>query len=105
MKNKNDRKNLLKLENNLFKPKKYYDYDDIEYKGIRDVRNSFNLSTDEDYYKLITTDDAFNDNYIEYESIGDKDKRLTIKEYLDMIRPYLINVKMIIKLKANRKFT
>ena len=33
--------------------------------------------------------DAFNSNYIEYESNSDKDKILTIKEYLDMIKPYL----------------
>ena len=33
-----------------------------------------------------------NNNYIEYESIGDRDKTLTIKECLDMIRPYLIDV-------------
>ena len=25
---------LSELEENLFKPKNYYDYDDIEYKGI-----------------------------------------------------------------------
>ena len=50
--------NLLELERNLFKPKKYYHYDDIEYKGIRDVENLFNLSTDEDYYKLIRTNGA-----------------------------------------------
>ena len=31
-------KNLLKLEKNLFKLKKFYDYDDIEYRRIRDVR-------------------------------------------------------------------
>ena len=42
-------KNLLELENNLFKPKKYYGYDDIKYKRIRDVRNLFDLSIDEDY--------------------------------------------------------
>ena len=41
-------KNLLKLEKNPSKLKKYYDYDDIEYRGIRDVRNVFNLSTNED---------------------------------------------------------
>ena len=63
--------------------------DDIKYKGIRDVRNLFDLSIDEDYYKPIRTNDAFNNNYIEYESIGDKDKTLTIKEYRDMIGPYL----------------
>ena len=32
---------------------------------------------------------AFNDIYIEYESRGDKDKDLSPKEYLDVIRPYL----------------
>ena len=51
------------------------------------------MLTDEDYYKAITTEDAFNGNYIEYESIGDEDKKLTIKECLDMIRPYLIDIK------------
>ena len=84
-------KNLLELEKNLFKQKKYYD-DDIKYKGIRDVRNLFDLSIDEDYYKPIKTNDSFNNNYIEYESKGDKDKTLSIKEYLDKIRPYLSDI-------------
>ena len=35
------------------------------------------------------TNDGFNNNYIKYESNGDKDKTLTIKEYLYMIKPYL----------------
>ena len=30
--------------------------------------------TDEDYYKPISTKSAFNGNYIEYESKGDKNK-------------------------------
>ena len=30
-------RNLAKLEENLSKTKKYYDYDDIEYRGIRNV--------------------------------------------------------------------
>ena len=38
------------------------------------------------------TDSAFNNNYIQYESRGNKDKILTISEYLDMIRPYLSNI-------------
>ena len=54
--------NLIELEENLFKLNKYYDYDDIEYKGIRDVENLFNQSTDEDYYKPIKTKSAFNSN-------------------------------------------
>ena len=50
---------------------------------------AFNQSIDEDYYKPIWTKSAFNGNYVEYESKGDKNKNLSPKEYLDMIRPYL----------------
>ena len=41
---KETEKNLLELEESLFKLKKYYDYDDTKYKGIRDVRNLFDPS-------------------------------------------------------------
>ena len=85
------KKNLLELEKNLFELKKYYDYDDIEYKGIRDVQNFFTLSIDEDDYMPIRTS-GFNCNYMEYESKGYKDKILSIKEYLNIIRPYLSDI-------------
>ena len=78
-------KNLTELEGNLSKTKKYYDYNDIEYKEIRDVKDLFDLSIDEDYCKPIITNGAFNNNYIQYESKGDKGKILTPNEYLDMI--------------------
>ena len=67
-------KNLNKLEKSLFKPKKYYDDDDPEQRRIRDVENLFIQSADEDYWKPIETNSAFNSNYIEYETKGDKDK-------------------------------
>ena len=85
-------KNLLRLEKSLSKLKKYYDYDDIDYRGIRDVKLLFDLSIDEDCYESIKTNDAFNSNYIEYESKGDKNKTLSIKEYLNMIRAYLRDI-------------
>ena len=69
--------------------KAYHDYGDIEQRGIRVVRNLFNLSIDEDYYKPIRTNSAFNGNYIEYEMKGDKNKTLSVKEYYNMIRTYL----------------
>ena len=50
------------------------------------ARILFDLSIDEDYYKPIINSNC---NYIEYESMGDKEKILTIKEYLDRFRPYL----------------
>ena len=82
-------KNLDELERNLSKTKKYYDCDDAEYRGIKDVKDLFDLSIDEDYYKPIITNSAFNSNYIQYERRGSKDKILTVNEYLDIIRPYL----------------
>ena len=99
-------KNLLELEESLYKHKKYYDYDDFEYKGIRDVENLFNQSTDGDYYKSIRTISVFDDknNYIEYEINGDKDKILSVKYYLDMIRPYLRDIINDHKTQENGKF-
>ena len=97
-------RNLIELEESLFKPKKYYDYDNTEYKGIRDVKDLFDLSIDEHYYKPIITNSAFNNNYIQYESKENKDKILTINEYLDMIRPYLSDIINDHKIKVNGKF-
>ena len=41
------------------------------------------------YYKPIRTEGAFNDNYIEYESRGNKGKSLSPEVYLDVIKPFL----------------
>ena len=81
-------RNLTELEENLSKTEKYYDCDDIEHNGIRDVKDLFDLSFDEDYYKPIITKGAFNNNYIQYESKGDQGKNLSIKIYLNIIKPY-----------------
>ena len=54
--------NLLELEKSIFRLEKNYDYYDTEYKGIRDIKNLFDLSTDEDYYKPIKTKSAFKNN-------------------------------------------
>ena len=73
-------KNLTELEENLLKSKEYYEYDDSEYKGIKNVRDLFDLSIDEDYYKPMLVKSAFDGNYIRYESRGDKGKNLSIKK-------------------------
>ena len=76
------------------KVKKYYNYDDIEYKWIREIQNLFNKLIDEDYYKPTRNITVFDNknNHIEFESKGDKDKTLSVKEYHDMIRPFLSNM-------------
>ena len=89
---KKTRKYLNKLEEKIYELNKYYDYDDIKYRGIRDLRDLFDLSISEEYYKPIIVKSASNNNYIQYESKGDKDKILTIREYLNMIRPYLLDM-------------
>ena len=86
------KKNLDELERGLSNTKKYFDYDDAEYRGIKDVKDLSNLLNDEDYYEQIITKGAFNNNCIQYESRGNKDKILTVNEYLDIIRPYLTNM-------------
>ena len=83
---------LEKIEKSLSKLKKYHDYEDTEYKGIREVKNLFGLSIDEDYYKPIKANDAFNSNYIDYESKGKRNKTLSVKEHLNIIRPYLRDI-------------
>ena len=85
-------RNLTELEENLSKTKKYCDYDDIEYRGIRNVKDVFDLSVDEDYYKPIIAKGAFDGSYTQYESKGDKGKNLLIKEYLNIINPYLSDI-------------
>ena len=60
-------RNLTELEENLSKTKKYYDYDETEYKGIKNVEDLFDLLIDGDYYKPIITNGAFNNSYIQYE--------------------------------------
>ena len=49
-------------------------------------------SDKEDYYKPIRIVNAFSNNYIKYESNGDKGKILFIDDYLDMIRQYLSDI-------------
>ena len=52
------------------------------------MKNLFD-EINKDYYKPVNTKGAFNGNYVEFESRGDKDKNLSPHEYLDTIRPYL----------------
>ena len=51
------------------------------------MHNLFRLSIGKDYYKPILVKSGYNNNYIQYESKGDK--ILTLKEYLALIEQYL----------------
>ena len=45
----------------------------------------------EESFELILVKTLFNGNYLEYTSIGDKNKQLSLSQYLDEIYPYLLN--------------
>ena len=107
------RKNLIELRKSL-RFKKFHgdidsvDYDDLdnyddnydfadddEYRKIGSIRTLFK-EFDRDYYKPIRNDYGFagkRNNYIEYKSKGDRYGNLSPEEYLQMIRPYLRDLK------------
>ena len=66
-----------------------YDRDDFDYYGIRDIENLFDEASEEDYYKPILVKSSFKSNYKYYESRGDKEKRLSVRQYLSKITLHL----------------
>ena len=56
-------------------------------KDIKDIKDLFKLSIDKDHYKPILVKSGYNDNYVQYESKGDR--ILTIQEYLTLTEKYL----------------
>ena len=58
----------------------------------------------EDYYKPVRIGNFWSRNYIEYESNGDRNKTLSIEEYLNKIRPYLKNIKNNLRKSGTCKF-
>ena len=84
---KKTNKYLDELNKKILKLEKYHDYDDYEYKGIKDIQDLFKLSIDKDHYKPVLVKSGYNNNYVQYESKGDK--ILSIQENLALIEKYL----------------
>ena len=85
---------LRKLVSNLNDKEKYspYDRDDFDYHGIRDIENLFYEFSKEGYYKPILVKSSFKSNYKYYESRGDKENILSVKQYLNKITPHLYDL-------------
>ena len=94
---------LIELENILDRKEeyKYSDYNDLDYFGIRDIKNLFDHINNDDYYKPILVKSSFKNSYEYYEIRGDKDKILSIKQYLYIVIPYL--AELINKKKKNKE--
>ena len=84
---KKPKRYLNELDKKILKLDKYDHDDDYVYEGIKNVHDLFKLSIDKDHYKLILVKSGYNNNYIQYESKGDK--ILTLKEYLALTEEYL----------------
>ena len=59
---------------------------------IRDIRSLFEQQEEKDYYKPKRVSNFWDNNYIEYESNGDKNRNLSLDKYLNKIEPYLRNI-------------
>ena len=71
---------------NIFDKKEEYkhsDRDDLDYFGIKELENLFGgTDNDDNYYKPVLVKTSFKDGYKYYESRGDKDKHLSVMQYL-----------------------
>ena len=71
--------NIIKDVRNLFRLKK--ENEGIKDRILRDIRNLFEQEK-EDYYKPVRAGNFWSRNDIEYESNRDRNKTLSIEEYL-----------------------
>ena len=56
------------------------------------MRNLFENEDEENYYKPVRVSNSWSNNYIEYESNGDRNKTLSVGKYFNKIRPYLKDI-------------
>ena len=83
------KKTTIKEIRNLFRLKKRNEA--IKDRVIRDIWNIFE-GEEEDYLKPVNAVTFWSNNYIEYESNGERNKKLSAEEYLHKIRPYLKHI-------------
>ena len=85
---------LIKLANTLDKEGKYknINHDDLDYFRIRELEKLFDDIDNDDYYKPALVKSSFKNNYEYYEISEDKDKELSIKQYLYMVMPGLADL-------------
>ena len=65
----------------------------IRYIVLRNIKNLFEYGKEEeDFYKPVRGNNFQSNNYIEYKCNSDKNRILSVEEYLDKIRPYLRDI-------------
>ena len=66
---------------------------------LRDIKDLFEYEEEENYYKPLRVSNFWSNNYIEYKSSRDRNKTLSVEEYLNKTRSYLEDI--IINLKKS----
>ena len=79
----------LKIQKNIFKLTKENEAN--KNRIIKDIRNLFEHE-EEGYYKPVRVRKSCSNNYIEYESNGERNKTISVASYLNKIRPYLKHI-------------
>ena len=80
---------IIKNVRNLFKLKR--ENEAIKDRKVRDIKTLFKQQ-EEDYYKLVRVGNFWNNYYIECERNSDRNKNLSVEEYLNEIKPYLRHI-------------
>ena len=76
-------------------------YYDLQYLGLSDIKPLFSYFILEEYYEPELINIAFEINYERYRMNGDKNKELSLNDYLDMVR-HNVN-ELITKKKRNER--
>ena len=74
----------------MFKKKLWVFLKQTQPNYIKNIKHPFEQG--EDYYKPLRVSDCYSNKYIQYESNGDKNETLTIKEYPDTIKLYFKDI-------------
>ena len=93
---------IIKDKRNLFRLKK--EVNRVNNIVLRNIKNlSETEKEEENYYKPVILNNFQSNNYIEYKSNGDKNKILSVEEYLNKIWPYLKDIKNDLKKSGSWK--
>ena len=81
----------MKDKRNLFRPKK--EVKGIKHIVLRNIKNILKYEKEEkNCYELVRANNFSSNYYIEYKSNSDKNRILSVEEYLYKIRPYLRDI-------------
>ena len=59
---------------------------------LRDIKNPFEHEEGENYHKSVRVSNFWSNSYTEYEIDGDRNKTLSVEEYLNKVNPYLKDI-------------